>query len=219
MVLLVAVANKILGRKDPETELLRAAEQIAIVISKAPKASIQGRVARACMVKALPSYIITKLKKSGRLSVVIAAKLNLTGEVQRRAYRDYNSMVEGVLLKKAEQSRKRYDDNALTKAVKYMLLPSNVGALSWGTREVRLSQNEVITLPTLVRRVPLDGMYEGYLHVTEGDDKSSIPPLQSAAVNQSYLLQFKSICRSWQAHRIQLSRPLRSPRSERSLAS
>ena len=160
MALLEAVALKILGRKDPETELLRAAERIAMVIAKAPKASIQGRVARACAVKAFPSFIITKLKKSGKLSVVDAAKLNLTGEVQSRAYRDYNSMVEGVLLEKAEQSRKRYDENALRKAVKYMLLPSNVGALSWGTRDVRLSQNEVITLPTLVRRVTLEDMYK-----------------------------------------------------------
>jgi hypothetical protein len=79
MVLLVAVANKILGRKDPETELLRAAEQIAIVISKAPKASIQGRVARACMVKAFPSYIITKLKKSGRLRDCCKVKLDGRG--------------------------------------------------------------------------------------------------------------------------------------------
>jgi hypothetical protein len=161
--LLESVAYKILGKQRPEVELERAAERIAKVVMAAPRNTVQKRVSRACLVKGFSKAVLAKLCKSDRLT--------LSGTSEQQSYRDYNRLEEGQVLEKPRGRAVRFNEEHARKAVKFILHTSNVGALSWGSRPFRLSENESVTLPILVRRVSVKEMFERYCESVEVEEQ------------------------------------------------
>lgn len=187
--LLRAVALKILGREKPEVELERAAESIARVMIKARKASLEKRVLRAVLTKGFSDKILLKVgerimeemgedgasdddeqhqlpwgkEKKGRKWKKQANPLPLRGSSKQKAYQDYNALAEGARIESLKRRLARFNEINVLNAVKFILQPKMVGALSWGVKQVCLSADETVELPKLVRRVSLTDMYKSYV--------------------------------------------------------
>ena len=85
-------------------------------------------------------------------------------------------------------SRCRFDENVLHDAVMFILSIDNVSTISWGTKEIKLSNEETITLPSLTRRKSPKHIYEGYLAwCNEREINSSIDdPCQCISCGKFY---------------------------------
>ena len=59
-------------------------------------------------------------------------------------------------------SRSRFDEKALKEAVMYILSKDNVVPISWGTKDIKLTDNETVTLPALTRQKTPKHLYDNY---------------------------------------------------------
>ena len=125
-----SVTHRMQSKAQTLPDLIEAA---ATIVEKAPSFSVQGRVAKAILVKGLKN-------NKNRRKVQEKHPVFLTGgAVQAQAYNDYNLMANGELLEKAERHIVRYNRETLQSAVDFILSPANVGTLPGGTRVVKLS--------------------------------------------------------------------------------
>ena len=125
-----SVTHRMQSKAQTLPDLIEAA---ATIVEKAPSFSVQGRVAKAILVKGLKN-------NKNRRKVQEKHPVFLTGgAVQAQAYNDYIVMANGELLEKAERHVVRYNRETLQSAVDFILSPANVGTLPGGTRVVKLS--------------------------------------------------------------------------------
>ena len=156
MALLEDVARAVLDiSSDPRDERKRLVDALSNISDRAPRRSVQGRVARAVLTKGLSKNSITQLKGKGAL--------RLGGRSIDNGYKEYFHMISGKELCKAAISATRFNEQAVENAVKVMLHPSNVGKLSWGHKKITLTEHEVVTLPVLRRRRAQRDIFEDYL--------------------------------------------------------
>lgn len=161
--LLLAVASRIRGSERPEVELERAADRVTEVMRKAPKNNMQRRVARAIFWKSFSRVEIKKIcERRG---------VKLGGWSRGAGYEDYNKMTRGELLVPVKWQVQNYNEDTAKAAVRFILQPKMVGAMSWGVRKVHLSAEECVELPMLVRRRSVKDMYDEY--VAKYSEKSS----------------------------------------------
>jgi len=140
--------------KDLENLSSAAAE----ILMAAPRRSIQRRVARAILTKGASRQLQRALVRQFDHKICLSA-----GRSEVKAYQDYETMVSGNVLQTVKRSLLRVPEQSIHSAVRFILAPSNTCALSWGTKAVRLSRCETITLPSLVRRMQLKDLYEQYI--------------------------------------------------------
>ena len=80
-----------------------------------------------------------------------------------RALRDSSTMLHGQPLTKTTIRRKRFNEDCVKEALSFLLSEDYVGVLSWGTKKVKLSSNETVQLPSLVRKKSRTIMFKEYL--------------------------------------------------------
>lgn len=118
-----------------------ALKQLIAVILKYKKRTIQGRVPRFILVKGVSKARISQLRE--------CKERKLGGSGVDQAFADYNAMESGRKIEFAKITNKRFRDEDLERALKFVLAPTNVGTLSWGTKRVQLGSNEIVTLPAI----------------------------------------------------------------------
>lgn len=79
-----------------------------------------------------------------------------------RAKQDATSMKEGRALVKKTIRRTRFNHDLVEEALKFLLSEDFINVLSWGVKNVKLSANDVVMLPSLVRRKTRSDMFKEY---------------------------------------------------------
>eukprot|EP00731_Ephydatia_muelleri_P007924 Em0004g262a len=133
----------------------RVTENTIMIMNASQKRSIQARVARAILVKGLPGHRIQSLKRDGVFT--------LGGSSVDQARKDFKVMEAGMSLCIPPITRCRFDEQILHEAVMFILSKDNVTPISWGTKQIKLSDAETVTLPCLTRRNSPRHMYENYM--------------------------------------------------------
>ena len=122
------------------------------------KGSIQRRFLRALIVQGIPT------QKDLRLCCINNSHADLSnGHNKAQALIDIKklmSMTDDIIPQKF--SRKRYKDEAIEHAVKFILSEDHVRTLSWGSMDKFVSPTETIVLPKLQRLTTRKMMWESY---------------------------------------------------------
>ena len=74
------------------------------------------------------------------------------GKARKHAKEDYNHLLNGETISIKKRFFSRIDDTALRKAVDFILSEDNVTSAPYGTKVIKLSSNESISLPRLQRK-------------------------------------------------------------------
>ena len=74
------------------------------------------------------------------------------GKARKHAKEDYNDLLNGETISIKKRFFSRIDDEALCKAVDFILSEDNVTSAPYGTKVIKLSSNESISLPRLQRK-------------------------------------------------------------------
>ena len=69
-------------------------------------------------------------------------RFHIGGYARMTALTDSQAILEGLELIKPIQTRARVEEAVVIEAVSWILSPVNVGVLSWGTKVLKLSQQE-----------------------------------------------------------------------------
>ena len=85
-----------------------------------------------------------------------------SGNSVKQGYQDVRSLLSGEGVHKPKEKRKRFDREVLEEMVKFILSEKNIGALSWGTKEVKLDNIEIIVVPKFIRRRQRNYIYKEY---------------------------------------------------------
>lgn len=93
------------------------------------------------------------------------------GETEKKAAKDFDALTNDGTLEITIHSRKKMPDEVVAKAVQFIFDKKNVEPLSWGTKEVKLSKDEVTALPKLTRRRDRKEIYMSYVKHTQNDRK------------------------------------------------
>ena len=79
--------------------------------------------------------------------------LSRSGKAYAQSLRDYETLTEDwQRLKRAGITSSCFSPEALEETIQFLLSPDNISPLSCGQRHVRLSADEVVTLPLLQAR-------------------------------------------------------------------
>ena len=82
---------------------------------------------------------------------------------------DYQKLLSGDLVSVKKRHLSRIDEETLKKSVEFILCQDNVVSVSYGTKLVKLSNNEIIQLPKLqCKRTRID-IIKVYLTITKND--------------------------------------------------
>ena len=98
-------------------------------------------------------------------------RFHIGGYARMTALADSQAILEGLELIKPIQTRARVEEAVVIEAVSWILSPVNVGVLSWGTKVVKLSEQESVTLPCVTRRKTRKHMFDDYCKVFERQAK------------------------------------------------
>ena len=93
------------------------------------------------------------------------------GKPQTLAREDFNRLCNGDNLIRTERSFSQHDTTAIHKAVEFLLSEDCVVPLSYGHRDVQLTNKEVYSLPNLQRKLPRKDIVKDYYNYTENDPK------------------------------------------------
>ena len=147
----------------------------------APRRSVVFRVTRAALFKALT----TKEQQDLRSQYPDLCAFN-SGGSQKFIYNDLNSILgKGEDLCKPQQKRARFSNEKLEATIRFMLSPSNISPLSWGTRLVRIDASETVALPVLLGRTDVATSFRRYRNaVRDGFGESSFSKLSNAIIAQ-----------------------------------
>ena len=107
--------------------------------------SIEKRVTRAILNKGLAEGDLQSLMKEHDFKFG-------TGRARFRAREDLKTLMRGEKLPVPKRNVVRVKDNVVTKVVDFILSSNNIVPNSYGTKNVRLSRNEMLTLPRLQRK-------------------------------------------------------------------
>jgi len=91
------------------------------------------------------------------------------GKARKYAKEDYNDLLNGEKISIKKKSFSRIDDEALCKAVDFVLSEDNVTSAPYGTKVIKLSSNESISLPRLQRKRSRIDIIKAYQKVTYCD--------------------------------------------------
>ena len=91
------------------------------------------------------------------------------GKAKKNAKSDYEKLVNGESLSIRKRHFSRVDDETLKKCVDFILSEDNVISVSYGTKVVKLSDNEIIQLPKLQRKRTRIDIIKAYLNITQHD--------------------------------------------------
>ena len=100
---------------------------------------------------------------------VFGKALRLSRRIHTTAKNDLRILQSGEILAVTAKTRLRKDKGAIETAVNFMLSSSSVQLLSWGVQTVKLSKNEKILLPKLVRKAPRQILWETYSSLFDKD--------------------------------------------------
>ena len=160
------------------------ATALATIMGNLPPRSLQRRVARAALVKGLGK---DRLKEVALLHG-LAPSLYNGGGTRLAAYADFAHLSLGQLLTKRPRFIQRFDPAVMKKAVEFILHPTNVSTLSWGTRVIKLTKSDFVTIPSLIRRKDRKQMWDEY--------KASIPSTDASLGRTSFFLLASNITKS-----------------------
>lgn len=126
--------------------------------------TIEKRVCRPIVYKATSNNELSKLMKA--YDFTLAA-----GKARVSACRDFATLQQGEGLMKPKKSFSNINEDTLEKAVKFILSESNVVAILYGTRLMKLSKNEIVQLPGLTRKKSRLEIYNDYTKYVNNDEK------------------------------------------------
>ena len=87
----------------------------------------------------------------------------LGGSSEDQVRTDFKVMEAGMSLCIPPITRCRFDEQILHEAAMFNLSKDNVTPISWGTKQIKLSDAGTVTLPSLTRRNSPRHMYENYM--------------------------------------------------------
>jgi len=93
-----------------------------------------------------------------------------TGNSRTTALHDFTTLCNGGLITKKKVHFCRVDDDVIKKAVEFILSEKNVIASSYGTRNIKLCDNEIINLPKLTRKKSKVDIIRSYMSYTIEDE-------------------------------------------------
>ena len=93
-----------------------------------------------------------------------------TGNSRTTALHDFTTLCNGGLITKKKVHFSRVDDDVIKKAVEFILSEKNVIASSYGTRNIKLCDNEIINLPKLTRKKSKVDIIRSYMSYTIEDE-------------------------------------------------
>ena len=93
-----------------------------------------------------------------------------TGRARFRAREDLKTLMRGEKLPVPKRNGVRVKDNVVTKVVDFILSSNNIVPNSYGTKNVRLSCNEILTLPRLQRKNSRIKIFEDYKDFTMNNE-------------------------------------------------
>ena len=126
------------------------------MIKKAKKGSIEKRVLRAVIVKALKRNTIQALCRQHKTNGITS------GTIRLQINRDIPTLLEGKPLSKNEFSRESVPISVVKDAVSFILHRDNIVTTAWGEQSFVLSTNENVTLPRLCRKLPRKDIWNSY---------------------------------------------------------
>ena len=126
---------------------------LASVYKKGAKASIQKRVVRAVLLKGFRGAVRKQIETRNDFRVWTTSS---------QAYNDAAALEAGDTLAHNSRTNTRYSEEGVQTAVRFILRPSNVGTLSWGTELVKVG-TDIIELPKVVRRKSCKALYDAYV--------------------------------------------------------
>ena len=158
----------------------RVTENTIMIMNGSKKRSIQACVARAFLVKGLPGHRIQSLKRDNVFT--------LGGSSLHQARTDFKMMETGMSLCIPPITRNRFDKQVLHETVMFILSKDNVTPISWGTKQIKLTDEETVTLPSLIRRNSPRHMYENYMALCSerGTNSAAGDLCQSISQGQFY---------------------------------
>ena len=128
--------------KDNYTKL---SSTLCLCLKMAKKNTVEKRVCRAILYKGTTNNELSNLMNE--YDFTLAA-----GKARASARRDFTTLKQGEVLVKPKKSFSNINEDTLENAVKFILSESNVVAISYGTKLVKLSKTEIIQLPSLTRK-------------------------------------------------------------------
>ena len=132
---------------DHKKVLDRMLQTIFGCLKVSKKGSIERRILRAIIVKALKRNTIQSYCKENSMNDITS------GSVRIQTNNDISNLMNGEPLLKREQTRSKVSDDTIRTIVAFILHRDHVVPTAWGERTYELSSNESVTLPRLYRIV------------------------------------------------------------------
>ena len=145
--------------KTADEQLNHLLQTIFKAMNASKKGSVAKRITRAILCAGVPRTNTLRQACEKFKSTYIS-----TGTTRMEALADYQKLSEGEFVDHPKKySRKRNGDDAIEKAVQFLLHPDKVRTFSWGTTVKHLSENETIVLPKLQRISSRTNLWSQYL--------------------------------------------------------
>ena len=140
------------GNSDKALE--KVGKVLALMYTSLPKGSLQKRVIAAVLAKGLTVDHRQQLCDKGLIK--------FAGPTESRAFTDATTLIQGQLLTQPTITRQRITEREIKNCVAWTLTQANVGVLSWGTKTIQLSKDEVVLLPKITRKKLRKHMWDDY---------------------------------------------------------
>ena len=128
---------------------------------KAKKNSVELRTIRALLSVCSRSFLLEQKE----------CAISARGRSYQSGKQDLNLLLSGKSLDPKKKSNRRFDPAAVEHAVKFILSPSNVGILSWGTKNIHLDGRRYV-IPALCRKKCPARIFEAYCSIADDSQKS-----------------------------------------------
>jgi hypothetical protein len=155
--------NKIFSQNSSKRErsLEKMANSLFAIATALPSKSIAVRTTRAVIVTACS-------QKNLDDNFYEYGPPRYGEKARKNGHADYSRMVtEGKTPLVVKRKLARVPNAIVSDMVDFILLPLNVGTLSWGKNEVLIpNTSTTIVLPKLTRKRPVEAMWEHYLHIS-----------------------------------------------------
>ena len=150
-------------RTSYETKYKKLCSALCACTRMAKKNTIERKICRAILLNGVGGGTqLNELMKEFNFSFA-------KGKPRLSARVDYEKLISGESVSLKARHLSRVDEWTLKKSVEFILCQDNVVSVSYGTKIVKLSNNEIIQLPKLQRKRSRIDIIKAYLNITKND--------------------------------------------------
>ena len=152
-----------LDRTSYEDRYKKLSNALCACTRMAKKNTIERKICRAILLNGVGGGThLNELMKEHEFSFA-------KGRPRTSAKVDYDKLICGESLSITKRYFCRTDNDTLKKSIDFILSQDNVVSVSYGTKVVKLSDNEIIQLPKLQRKRTRIDIIKAYLNITKKD--------------------------------------------------